>query len=225
MENRHLIYSLEDDEDIARIIKVALEKAGYEVGSFPNAKAFFLAFSLRRPEMVLLDLMLPDEDGMDILKRIRMDKTDNEVQVIIISAKRMLMDKVDGLDAGADDYIEKPFDILELISRVNARFRRSEIGKPISYKGLSLDAKARQCTLDGQEVVLTEMEFSLLALFMSRLGEAVSRDQVIQAVYGANVALETRAIDMHVSALRKKIASSKEGLMILTVRGIGYKLV
>src|SRR5574344_3148001 len=134
-----IIFSVEDDVDISRIINVSLSKAGYEVTSFENGKDFQEAFLQKRPDMVLLDLMLPDVQGLDILKSLRTDSQNDKIQVIIISAKRMLMDKVDGLDLGADDYIEKPFDILELISRVNAKFRRLAKPGKISYKGLTID--------------------------------------------------------------------------------------
>ena len=133
------IYSVEDDVDIARIINKTLTKQGYQVFSFPDGKSFIEAFNKQKPDLVLLDLMLPDMNGNDIIKYIRNDIENNEVEIIIISAKRMLMDKVEGLDLGADDYLEKPFDLLELMSRVNARLRRHQNKNILIYNNLKLD--------------------------------------------------------------------------------------
>jgi two-component system alkaline phosphatase synthesis response regulator PhoP len=219
---KRLIYSLEDDEDISAIINVSLTKAGYEIVSFAKPSDFFLAFEKQKPELVLLDLMLPEEDGMSVLKKIREDKANEDLQIIIISAKRMTMDKVEGLDLGADDYIEKPFNILELISRVNARLRRNGGQQCLAYKDLSLDEEGRVCSYAGARIELTNMEFNILLCLLKHQGKLVNRDELIVFLYGPNVALETRAIDMHVASLRRKLGPG--GDLIKTVYGFGYQL-
>lgn len=217
-----LIYSLEDDGDISHIINVALSKASYEVSSFMTAASFYEAFNKRKPDLILLDLMLPDASGLDVLKRIRSDPKDDRIQIIILSAKRLVMDKVDGLDLGADDYIEKPFDILELISRVNSRFRRLAKPGKISYKGLTIDKAGHDFYLKGEKVFLTDSEFSLLFLLMSRLGEVITREDISLNLYEEEAVEESRAIDMHIASLRKKLGD--EAALIKTVRSLGYKL-
>lgn len=213
------IYSLEDDEDIAKIIRVSLTKVGYDVRSFATGKSFLEAFYKEKPDMALLDLMLPDGSGMDILKKLRKDPTNDNVKMIIISAKRMTMDKVEGLDSGADDYIEKPFDILELISRVNARFRNDR--KELSYKGITLDEDNHSVKEEGKNVNLTNSEFSILKLLLQKQGSVVKREDIYKLLYPESEEVETRTIDMHIASLRKKL-NDKENHLIRTVYGIGY---
>jgi two-component system alkaline phosphatase synthesis response regulator PhoP len=220
-----VIFSLEDDEDIAKIINVSLTKAGYRVFTFFNAADFFKGFNTCKPDLILLDLMLPDIQGLDVLKQIRAEEKNRDIQIIIISAKRMVMDKVEGLDLGADDYIEKPFDILELISRVNARLRRSAEEKDIyTCRGLTLSEKSHSCSFNGEVVELTNSEFAILALLMKKCGEVVSREETDRFLYqGEKGEVESRSIDVHVASLRKKLAAAGfEG--IRTVYGFGYKL-
>lgn len=217
----HLIYSLEDDQDIAKIIKVSLEKAGYQVESFPTAASFVEAFESKKPDLILLDLMLPDGSGMDILKKIRSDKENDEIKIIILSAKRMTMDKVEGLDNGADDYIEKPFDILELISRVNARFRQDH--QVYMVKDITLDATSRKVTKGDKTISLTNTEFDILYLLMKEKGKTVSREDIYKKVYHNQGEIESRAIDVHVASLRKKLLDKNENI-IRTIYGIGYIL-
>ncbi len=218
-----IIFSVEDDVDISRIINVSLSKAGYEVTSFENGKDFQEAFLQKRPDMVLLDLMLPDVQGLDILKSLRTDSQNDKIQVIIISAKRMLMDKVDGLDLGADDYIEKPFDILELISRVNAKFRRIKGGGFYACGNLSIDRDRHQVLLKGSDIQLTDSEFSLLFLLLKNQGQAVTREEIAEEVYEEKAVEESRAVDMHIAAIRRKLGD-EEGKIIKTIRSIGYKI-
>ncbi len=212
-----LIYSLEDDLDIAKIISVSLSKAGYEVKTFDNCHDFLQAFEEKKPNMVLLDLMLPDASGMDVLKKIRGNQSNKNVKAIIISAKRLTMDKVEGLDNGADDYIEKPFDILELISRVNARFR--EENSDLCYQSLRMNLDKHTVYEDNKEIALTNTEYEILKLLLSNIGKVVSREDIFQEVYQSKEEIESRSIDMHVASLRKKIDNKN---MIRTIYGIGY---
>lgn len=214
------IYSLEDDADIGKIINLCLKKAGYEVFSFETGKSFLEAFDSRKPDMCLLDLMLPDGSGFDIIKKIRSDYSNRDLKIIIISAKRMVADKVEGLDLGADDYIEKPFDILELVSRVNARFRTEE-QKVLTYKDITLNLDSHQVYIKGKPIDITNTEFTILNCLLSNQSKVVSREQLYNLIYSTDQALETRTIDVHVASIRKKI-SDKHGLIIRTVYGIGY---
>ncbi len=213
------IYSVEDDTDIAKIIYVSLSKAGYRVLSFPNTKEFWLKFKEEKPDLILLDLMLPDGNGMDVLRTIRADSLNNNVKVIILSAKRMTMDKVDGLDSGADDYIEKPFDILELISRVNARFRLDHDN--LIFQDIELDMNRHICLYQGTDINLTNTEFEILHLLMRNLSKAVSREEIFHKIYSQDEPIESRAIDMHVASLRKKL-NDKGNHIIRTIYGVGY---
>lgn len=212
-----VIYSLEDDQDIAKIISVSLTKAGYEVKSFDNCHDFLLAFEAKKPNMVLLDLMLPDASGMDVLKKIREDQSNKNIKAVIISAKRLTMDKVEGLDNGADDYIEKPFDILELISRINARFR--EENSDLSYENIRMDLDKHAVYVDNSEVTLTNTEYEILRLLMTHIGKVVSREDIFREVYQSKEEIESRSIDMHIASLRKKIMAKN---LIKTIYGIGY---
>lgn len=213
------IYSVEDDQDIAKIINVSLTKSGYQVYTFPDTKSFWDAFRKVKPDLILLDLMLPDGNGMDVLKTLRNSVENNDIKIIILSAKRMTMDKVEGLDCGADDYIEKPFDILELISRVNARFRLDH--EILSYYDISLDLNRHTCTYQGKSIDLTNTEFSILKLLLQNLGKAITRDEIYHKLYTENDMVESRAIDMHIASLRKKL-NDKESHIIHTIYGVGY---
>ena len=213
------IYSVEDDQDIAKIINVSLTKSGYQVYTFPDTKSFWDAFRKVKPDLILLDLMLPDGNGMDVLKTLRNSVENNDIKIIILSAKRMTMDKVEGLDCGADDYIEKPFDILELISRVNARFRLDH--EILSYHDISLDLNRHTCTYQGKSIDLTNTEFSILKLPLQNLGKAITRDDIYHKLYTENDMVESRAIDMHIASIRKKL-NDKESHIIHTIYGVGY---
>ena len=216
----NLIYSVEDDYDIAKIINKTLTKAGYEVQSFYDGNSFFEAFIKETPQMVLLDMMLPDMDGLEILKRIR--EVNKEIYVLIISAKRMITDKMDGFDLGADDYIEKPFDLLELISRVNAHFRRIEKPSILTYHHIQMDVGAHQVKKYDEEINLTVKEFAILKKLMENQGKVVSRETLLDEIWGNDSVLESRTIDMHVKSLRKKL---KEESLIETIYGVGYKML
>lgn len=219
-----IIYSVEDDLDIARIINKTLTKQGYQVYSFQDGKSFISAFNKQKPDLVLLDLMLPDMNGNDIIKFIRNDIENNEVEIIIISAKRMLMDKVEGLDLGADDYLEKPFDLLELMSRVNARLRRHQNKNILIYNNLKVDLQKHLVFLDNKEIVCTNKEFDILTYLLQRKGQAVSRDDLLTFLWGDNNSdYESRTIDVHIKSLRAKL-NDNDGSIIQTIYGIGYKI-
>ena len=215
-----VIYSVEDDKDIAKIINKTLSKQGYDVVSFYDGTSFIKAFDENKPDMVLLDMMLPDLSGAHLLQYIRKDSANDHIPVIIISANSLVTDKVDGLDMGADDYIAKPFDLLELMSRVNALFRRFKKSSSFEYGKLVLNSESHICKYDGKTISLTIKEFDIIALLLKNKGKVVSRDEILSSIWG-NEELETRTIDMHIKSLRKKI--NDEGI-IETIYGLGYKV-
>ena len=218
----YLIYSVEDDKNISHLINVALSKQGYIVESFCDGESFFKRFKEQKPNLILLDMMLPNIQGSEILKTIRDDESNDEIQIIIVSANRLVMDKVDGLDLGADDYIEKPFDILELMSRVNSKVRRFQKKQRIVRGDLILDISKHEFYKKEQLIELTNKEFEILKLLLKKNGDVLSREEIFNAIWGSGV-LESRTIDMHVKALRNKI-DDNDGTIIKTVYGIGYKI-
>ncbi len=216
----YLIYSVEDDENIANIIKLTLQKQGYEVNIFPNGKSFFDAFNNKKPDLILLDMMLPDISGSEILKTIRSNSLNDEIRIIVISAKSMIVDKVEGLDLGADDYISKPFDLLELISRVNALKRRQEHDTLYNLGSLEIDIKKRKVSKNGIIIPLTKKEFDILSLLLLKHDEVVTREELIKSIWGDGFEYETRTVDMHIKEIRKKLGS--EGKRIETIYGVGF---
>ena len=236
-----LIYCVEDDDGIRELISCALKSGGYEVKAFPKAKPFYEEIRNKEPSLVLLDIMLPDEDGYSILSKLKKDSHTQDVPVIMLTAKSSELDKVSGLEMGADDYITKPFGVMELLSRIKAVLRRA--GKQnaeadvIEEQGVSLDASRRICSYNGQEVVLTYKEFELLRELMENApgamsrdellrhkSIAVSRDKLMEMVWGYEFAGETRTVDMHIKTLRQKLEAAGCTDLIKTVRGIGYKI-
>lgn len=216
-----LIYSVEDDKDIALIINRALTKTGYNVKTFYNAQDFFNVFYDLKPDMILLDIMLPDMSGMEILKKVRELDPNFIIQIIIISANHMLLDKVDGLDLGADDYIEKPFDILELMSRVNARFRR--IKNPcLEFKDIKVFDDKHQVLVNKKEIELTNKEYDILMFMLSNRDRVIKREELFEQIWNTKEAIESRTLDMHVASLRNKLGNGNN--YIETVYGIGYRL-
>ncbi len=215
-----LIYSVEDDKDISLIINKTLTHQGYEVKSFYDGSSFFEEFQLKKPHIILLDMMLPDMSGTDILKKIRSIDIYKDIQIIVVSAKNMLLDKVDALDLGADDYIEKPFDILELMSRVNAKVRRISDNKLI--EGIKLDLDKRICFIDGNDVNLRGKEFDILTLLVKAHGSIVTRETMFSYIWNTDVAVESRTLDMHIKSLRSKMLN--KGDLIKTVYGVGYRI-
>lgn len=218
----YIIYSIEDDKNIAHLINVALSKQGYTIESFCDGESFFKRFNEQKPNLILLDMMLPSIQGGDILKEIRKDDHNDDIQIIIVSANRMVMDKVDGLDLGADDYIEKPFDILELMSRVNSKARRFFKKQKIVRGDLILDVKKHEFYKNDVLIELTNKEFEIMELLMKKNGEVVSREELFNHIWGNDV-LESRTIDMHIKSLRQKI-SDNDGSIIKSIYGIGYKI-
>ncbi len=219
----YLIYSVEDDKNIAHLLKVALSKQGYIVESFNDGESFIDRFKEQKPNLILLDMMLPNIQGDEILKMIREDDENDDIQIIIVSANKMVMDKVDGLDLGADDYIEKPFDIMELISRVNSKARRFYKKQRLIRGNFILDSKKHEFYKDNELIELTNKEFQIMELLMKRNGEVVSREDIFNHIWGNNGVLESRTIDMHVKSLRSKI-NDEDGSIIKSVYGIGYKV-
>lgn len=219
----YLIYSIEDDKDIAQIINKTLTKQGYKVETFYDGTSFFDRFATKKPNMILLDMMLPDFSGSEILKKLRADRKNDDIEIIIISANHMLMDKVDGLDLGADDYIEKPFDLLELMSRVGVKVRRYRQSMVLEIQDLVIDLNKRECKRNNVIVELTNKEFDILVLLMKKRGNVVTREELFEKIWNTNQILESRALDMHIKSLRSKIDPNQT--IIKTVYGIGYKVL
>ena len=220
-----VIYIVEDDKNISEIESYALKNSGYQVDSFENAKTFWSRCQERKPDLVLLDVMLPDSDGIEVLKKIRRNPDLKRVPVIMVTAKSSEIDKVKGLDNGADDYITKPFGIMELISRVKALLRRmnqDEEEKQLEFQNIVLDCEKRQVMLDGQLCELTYKEYELLKLLLLNAGIVASRDMILDRVWGTDFEGESRTLDMHIKTLRQKLGSA--GPMIRTVRNVGYML-
>lgn len=217
-----LIYSVEDDEDISLIINKTLTKQGFTVKSFENGKKFLEQFMLETPDIVLLDLMLPDMSGSDIIKKIRSNQKYDNVHIIVVSAKHMTIDKVENLDLGADDYIEKPFDLLELMSRVEAHARRLRKSNLIKIGDIELDIAKRECIYQNKPVDLTVKEFDILLLLAKNAPNVLSRDQLFEEIWNTNQIVESRSLDMHIKTLRSKL--NDDGKLIKSIYGIGYKL-
>ncbi|MCI5722152.1 MAG: response regulator transcription factor [Firmicutes bacterium] len=220
-----LIYIVEDDKNIQEIESYALGSAGYDVRCFDDGAAFSEAMKAVLPDLILLDIMLPGEDGLSILKRLRSDNETRNLPIIMVTAKSTEIDTVKGLDQGADDYITKPFGIMELMSRVKAilrRVKKDESEDVLRYKNIVLDQDRRLCTLDGEKVELTFKEYELLKLFLNNTGIVLTRDSIMASVWGYDFTGESRTVDMHIKTLRKKLGAA--GGMIVTVRNVGYKL-
>ena len=219
------IYVVEDDENIRELVIYALGSARFEAIGFETGEDFFTALKAEHPTLILLDIMLPGEDGLSILRRIRNNVNTKTLPIIMLTAKSSEYDKVKGLDMGADDYISKPFSVLELISRVNAVLRRiqpEEQSKLIWFDMLSLDEARRVASVSGEKVTLTYKEYELLRCLMMNAGFALSRDKILESVWGYDFEGESRTVDMHIKTLRQKLGVA--GSLIKTVRNIGYKL-
>lgn len=219
----YLIYSVEDDINISSIINSTLSKQGYDIRSFYNATDFLKAFKEKKPNMILLDMMLPDISGENLIKEIRSDKKNNDIEIIVISANCLLMDIVSSLDLGADDYIEKPFNILELMSRVNAKVRRYQKSQTIYISDIEINLQNYEVIIDGEKVMLTSKEFEILAYLVKNKQKVVTREELLNKIWGLNMDVETRTIDMHIKSLRQKISKHNKNI-IKTVYGIGYKI-
>lgn len=224
-----MVYCVEDDDNIRELVGYALKGKGYQCAGFSNAADFYEALHHTMPDLVLLDIMLPGEDGLTILKKLRANRETASIPVIMMTAKSSEFDVVRGLDLGADDYVAKPFGIMELLSRIKSVLRRSgrssekEKDKSIlTYGKITVDRNQHTVTVDGKEVTLTLKEFELLCYLILNQGIVLSREQIMQAVWDSPYALESRTIDMHIMSLRQKLG--EEGSEIRTVRGVGYRL-
>ena len=214
------IYIVEDDKNIREIEMFALKNSGYVVEEFENAKSFFSRSVEKVPDLVLLDIMLPDMDGLEIVKKLR-----SRVPIILVTAKTTELDKVKGLDIGADDYLTKPFGVMELISRVKALLRRSRAlqdDKQLVLGDITLDSERREVHVGGELCELTFKEFELLKLLMVNAGIVLHRDTIMSDVWGTDYEGESRTLDMHIKTLRQKLGEA--GNMIKTVRNVGYKM-
>lgn len=217
------IYIVEDDVNILEIESYALSGNGYEVEGFEKACDFFEKVREELPDLVMLDIMLPDMDGLTVLKKLRKDTRTSRLPVIIVTAKATEIDTVRGLDLGADDYLTKPFGVMELISRVRALLRRSGIDKREERYVLGsivLSSDERSCTVSGEKIELTFKEFELLYILMKNAGIVLKREVLMDRVWGTDFEGESRTLDMHIKTLRQKLGD--EGTHIQTVRNVGY---
>ncbi len=220
-----MIYIVEDDTAIRELEQYALQSTGYDAAAFASAEQFWPALRDATPELVILDVMLPGEDGFSILKKLRNTPALRRVPVIMVTAKASELDTVRGLDCGADDYITKPFGIMEFLSRVRAALRRAAPEpRPnlYTFHEILLDNARHSVTVQGVPVELTYKEYCLLQLLLEHTGLVVSRDTILQVVWGTDVSVESRTVDMHIRTLRKKLGPA--GRYIGTVRKVGYKL-
>lgn len=217
------VYIVEDDQNIREIETFALRNAGYDVIGFDCAKTFFKRMGERIPSLVVLDIMLPDEDGLSIVKKLRANSATRKLPVLMVTAKSSEIDTVKGLDMGADDYLTKPFGVMELISRVKALLRRSvdvDREKSLSLGGVFLDDEKRRIYVENQPCELTFKEYELLKLLMHNAGIVTARDLILDRVWGTDFEGESRTLDMHIKTLRQKLGD--QGKLIKTVRNVGY---
>ena len=224
-EKMALIYLVEDDVNIREIESFALKNSGYTIEDFACAKDFFARIRDKVPDLVLLDIMLPDEDGLEIVKKLRKKAETRMVPIIMVTAKTSEMDKVKGLDIGADDYLTKPFGVMELISRTKALLRRSlhmSEEKLLSIGDIFLDDEKRMVYVHDVPCELTYKEFELLKMLMQNAGIVIPREEIMVHIWGMDYEGESRTLDMHIKTLRQKLGES--GSRIKTVRNVGYRL-
>ena len=220
-----MIYLVEDDGNIRKLVEYALSKEGFQVAGFAAPDAFWTALEEEVPQLLLLDIMLPQEDGLSILKKLRASARTARLPVILLTAKGSEYDKVTGLDLGADDYVAKPFGMMELMSRIRAVLRRTQQPKdPEEFRwgGIYLCPAKHIVQVDGEDVVLTHKEYELLHLFLRSGGNVLTRDALLETVWGYTFDGETRTVDVHIRKLRQKLGEA--GSCIQTVKGVGYKL-
>ena len=220
-----MIWCVEDDASIRDIELYTLRSTGFEAKGFEDGGTFLAALETERPELVILDVMLPGMDGVELLRRMKAAAHLADIPVIMATAKGAEYDKIQSLDLGADDYLVKPFGMMEMVSRVKAVLRRcrpTPAAKQLTAGGLTVDLEERTVTADGARIPLTYKEFELLRLFLSRPGVAFTREQLLSDIWGVDYAGETRTVDMHIKTLRQKLGDY--GRMIETVRHIGYRL-
>lgn len=217
-----LIYIVEDDESIREIETIALKNSNYIVSAFENAKEFYKKLDELVPDLILLDVMLPDESGYDIVRKLRKRPSTQDIPIIMVTAKTTEMDMIKGLDGGADDYIKKPFSIMELITRVKALLRRTAKDEPklLKLDDLVIDHERHAVTVNNEPVDLTYKEYELLRLLMGSQGIVMTREVIMRSVWDTDFEGETRTVDMHIKTLRHKLGDY--GSRIKTVRNVGY---
>ena len=220
-----MIYCVEDDDNIRELVIYTLETTGLKARGFADGSAFTEALAFETPELILLDIMLPGEDGLEILKKLKCSSKTKRIPVIMVTAKGSEYDKVIGLDSGADDYVTKPFGMMELVSRIKAVLRRSKGSQEREnpeIQGVHIDVKKHEVTVDGRTVPLTLKEFELLEKLMRNEGIVLTRDQLLTEIWGYDFDGETRTVDVHIRTLRQKLG--EKGEIIQTVRGVGYRI-
>ncbi|MGN0807050.1 MAG: response regulator transcription factor [Candidatus Coproplasma sp.] len=220
---KKLIYCVDDEEDIRELYKVAVNNAGYDCETFEGGEGLFSALDKKLPSLIILDIMLDGADGFAILQKLKENAVYSGISVIMVSAKGEEISKVKGLNMGADDYISKPFGVLELIARINANMRKNAPSTRLAYKNLSVDEKNHEIYSDGTKLDLTVKEYALLRLLIVNAPDMVLREDAFNAVWGENYLGETRTLDMHISSLRKAISAGEAE--IVTSRGVGYRLI
>lgn len=220
------IYVVEDDNDILEIETFALKNSNYEVKGFTNAKDFYAAVEDKVPSLAVLDVMLPDEDGLQIVQKLRHNPRAAHIPIIMVTARTTEIDKVKGLDMGADDYLTKPFGVMELIARVRALLRRSSEGreekKILSLDELSMDDEKHAVYVNDNTCELTFKEYELLKMFLDNVGIVLTRENIMNRIWGTDYSGETRTVDMHIKTLRQKLGDT--GNRIKTIRNVGYML-
>ena len=220
-----MIYILEDDDSIRKLVTYALDSQNMSCCGFATPSEFWKAMEHKIPDLLLLDVMLPEEDGISILKKLRFEAVTRNMPVIMLTAKGTEYDKVIGLDSGADDYIAKPFGMMELVSRIKAVLRRSNgnaVNVPSQIEGLHMDAQRHIVTVDGEPVSLTLKEFALLRELLMADGAVLGRDVLLNRIWGYDYTGESRTVDVHIGTLRQKLG--RLGEQIETVRGVGYRI-
>ncbi len=218
-----MIYCVEDEISILELLTYTLKQTGYEVKGFNNAGDFLNELNLKKPKLILLDLMLPDINGIEILKKLKNSTYTSSIPVIILTARSSEYEKVTGLDLGADDYMTKPFSMIELIARIKAVLRRyEEISDKITYKDIILDPKKHLVFLEDTKLQLTLKEFELLKMLLMNKGNVLTRERLLEDIWGYEYYGETRTVDVHIRTLRAKLTPKYD--YIETIRGVGYKL-
>ena len=220
-----MIYCVEDDDNIRELVIYTLETTGLKAKGFAEGAEFMEALAFDTPELILLDIMLPGEDGLAILRKLKNSSKTKDIPVIMVTAKGTEYDKVIGLDSGADDYVTKPFGMMELVSRIKAVLRRSgqtADKADLDVDGVKMNVKKHEVTVDGQAVTLTLKEYELLERLMRNRNIVLTRDQLLEDIWGYDFDGETRTVDVHVRTLRHKLG--EKGAIIETVRGVGYRI-
>ncbi len=220
-----MIYIVEDDRNIRELEEYALKNSGYEVTGFESGQELYVALKVKKPKLIILDIMLPGESGLDILKKLRSSSETKRTPVILVTAKSSELDKVKGLDSGADDYIAKPFGIMEMVSRVKALLRRTEpeqIPDYYEFDNIILDDTKHVVKVEESKVELTFKEYELLKCLLSNIDIVLSREKLMNRIWGFDYEGESRTVDMHIKTLRQKLGSA--GSCIKTVRNVGYKI-